>query len=442
MEQFSLLLWIYILLTCVDFDEAFVLPAHASRSGVLSKAFAKGEDHEAITEARAMKVAASPSAAPSLSPKVKKSPMITSTENLSSSSQGENRPSWNPFDFLKSDDYFFDDDPEMTSNIVSPKTTDAEKNSEVAPISTSVTSPVWGPAPAPTSSSTSVSAPTPATIPAPTSASAFAPLTVPGQVSSPDIKVFQSIEKMDGKRKGEPMEFLKFNSTNNKPAKYPTSTSLSSSQFKTISNSSVFSEPSLNFPVVKDEPTAPFSSNSKSTKFKREVSYEKQSSTQAPTRIVSPLPKVEKVQLSGSIPRRFYVAPSNYFDLATASAQFLFRLGSGAFVDGYKPEIVQEVSGGDGTYSILRVFGQKVKEAGKELQVKPKRLIEIYEFEGCPFCRKVREAVSILDMDVLFKPCPRGGTNFRLQTKKLGGKMQFPYMVDPNTGVSMYGKLL
>ena len=26
---------------------------------------------------------------------------------------------------------------------------------------------------------------------------------------------------------------------------------------------------------------------------------------------------------------------------------------------------------------------------------------------GCPFCRKVREAVNILDLDVLFKPCPK-----------------------------------
>lgn len=39
----------------------------------------------------------------------------------------------------------------------------------------------------------------------------------------------------------------------------------------------------------------------------------------------------------------------------------------------------------------------------------PRKPIEIYEFEGCPFCRKVREAVNILDLDVLFYPCPQGG---------------------------------
>lgn len=39
----------------------------------------------------------------------------------------------------------------------------------------------------------------------------------------------------------------------------------------------------------------------------------------------------------------------------------------------------------------------------------PKKPVEIYEFEGCPFCRKVREAVNILDLDVVFYPCPQGG---------------------------------
>lgn len=38
----------------------------------------------------------------------------------------------------------------------------------------------------------------------------------------------------------------------------------------------------------------------------------------------------------------------------------------------------------------------------------PRKPIEIYEFEGCPFCRKVREAVNILDIDVVFYPCPQG----------------------------------
>ncbi|CAN7114268.1 unnamed protein product [Brassica rapa subsp. narinosa] len=51
---------------------------------------------------------------------------------------------------------------------------------------------------------------------------------------------------------------------------------------------------------------------------------------------------------------------------------------------------------------------------------------------------QVREMVGVLDLDILYYPCPRGSPNFRPKVNQMGGKQQFPYMVDPNTGVSMY----
>jgi glutathione S-transferase len=72
------------------------------------------------------------------------------------------------------------------------------------------------------------------------------------------------------------------------------------------------------------------------------------------------------------------------------------------------------------------------------LGARPERLLELYEFEGCPYCRKVREALSILDLSALIRPCPRGGPRFRAELAKRGGKPQFPYLVDPNTGTEMY----
>uniref|UniRef100_A0A2N9H362 GST N-terminal domain-containing protein n=1 Tax=Fagus sylvatica TaxID=28930 RepID=A0A2N9H362_FAGSY len=50
----------------------------------------------------------------------------------------------------------------------------------------------------------------------------------------------------------------------------------------------------------------------------------------------------------------------------------------------------------------------------------------------------VREIIAVLDIDVLFYPCPKNGPNFRPKVVQMGGKQQFPYMVDPNTGVAMY----
>lgn len=55
-----------------------------------------------------------------------------------------------------------------------------------------------------------------------------------------------------------------------------------------------------------------------------------------------------------------------------------------------------------------------------------------------PPLSQVREAVAILDLDVMMRPCPRDGPTFRPAAIAKGGKAQFPFMVDPNTGAQMY----
>lgn len=72
---------------------------------------------------------------------------------------------------------------------------------------------------------------------------------------------------------------------------------------------------------------------------------------------------------------------------------------------------------------------------------KPARLLKLYEFEGCPYCRIVREVLTELDLDAMIYPCPKGGKRFRPRAVKLGGKAQFPLLVDPNTGEQLYESL-
>ena len=69
---------------------------------------------------------------------------------------------------------------------------------------------------------------------------------------------------------------------------------------------------------------------------------------------------------------------------------------------------------------------------------RPAKPLELYEFEACPFCRKVREALTMLDLEVMVYPCPKDGKRFRPKVKKEGGKNQYPYFVDPNTSTAMY----
>ena len=78
----------------------------------------------------------------------------------------------------------------------------------------------------------------------------------------------------------------------------------------------------------------------------------------------------------------------------------------------------------------------------QESDIPPKPLV-LYEFEGCPFCRRVREAISALALDVLVYPCPREtltqygyckDSRFRPEVLAKGGKLQFPFLIDPNQG--------
>jgi len=135
-----------------------------------------------------------------------------------------------------------------------------------------------------------------------------------------------------------------------------------------------------------------------------------------------------------NIPTRFKVN-GNLPDVLGGSLSLLLRLGSGALVEGYSAEIGEAESS---EYTFASVLGYTVKEKGLVRTRRPKKLLQLYEFEGCPFCQKVREAVCVLDLDVEMLPCPKGGPTYRPKVLALGGKEQFPFLVDPNTDVQMY----
>jgi glutathione S-transferase len=88
-------------------------------------------------------------------------------------------------------------------------------------------------------------------------------------------------------------------------------------------------------------------------------------------------------------------------------------------------------------------FAASVTRLGGGMQVaplgrRPAKRLELYEFEACPFCRKVREALSMLDLEATVYPCPKGAPRFRPLVQERGGKALFPFLVDPNTKREMY----
>lgn len=56
---------------------------------------------------------------------------------------------------------------------------------------------------------------------------------------------------------------------------------------------------------------------------------------------------------------------------------------------------------------------------------RPAERLELYDMEGCPFCRKVREAISMLDLEVLVKPCPKAARDFATRRSESAERLDF-----------------
>ena len=89
------------------------------------------------------------------------------------------------------------------------------------------------------------------------------------------------------------------------------------------------------------------------------------------------------------------------------------------------------------TATLIRLGRGVYPRVTAERRRDPARLLELYDFEACPYCRKVREVLSELDLDYRVHPVAQGSGR-RAELVRRGGKMQAPYLVDPNTGTELY----
>lgn len=82
--------------------------------------------------------------------------------------------------------------------------------------------------------------------------------------------------------------------------------------------------------------------------------------------------------------------------------------------------------------------GWRGAQAFAPARTQPSKLLQLYDIELSPYCRLVRNVLTELDLDVMIYPCPARGKRFRPKVQELGGKQQFPFFVDPNTGTQLY----
>ncbi len=67
----------------------------------------------------------------------------------------------------------------------------------------------------------------------------------------------------------------------------------------------------------------------------------------------------------------------------------------------------------------------------------PEQPLELYSFEASPFSRIVREALCSLELPYLLHNVAKGSPS-RDAFVKRSGRMMVPYLVDPNTGTSLF----
>ena len=67
----------------------------------------------------------------------------------------------------------------------------------------------------------------------------------------------------------------------------------------------------------------------------------------------------------------------------------------------------------------------------------PEQRLELYSYEGSPFCRIAREALCELELAHRVHNVPRRSPD-RANYVSISGKMQVPFLLDPNTGVRMF----
>jgi glutathione S-transferase len=58
-------------------------------------------------------------------------------------------------------------------------------------------------------------------------------------------------------------------------------------------------------------------------------------------------------------------------------------------------------------------------------------MLELYQFEECPFCARVRQALDALGLDYVVRTVPRAHP-LRERVKAVSGQTQVPVLVDPD----------
>jgi len=177
-------------------------------------------------------------------------------------------------------------------------------------------------------------------------------------------------------------------------------------------------------------------------------------------------------------PRMFAVSEGQRKALLGAVVTGVLRAASGLFVHGWRPSVTID---DPNEYALVRMFGLRLKESHSLGTIRKRQLYEesksghiagdvfkvgknstsgnfvpfitLFEQEGCGESRRVREAICVLDIPCLLRPCPYGAVRNLFDAAqrqkhdgKAGKNSQFsigdtrlPYLEDCRTGAKVTG---
>lgn len=65
-------------------------------------------------------------------------------------------------------------------------------------------------------------------------------------------------------------------------------------------------------------------------------------------------------------------------------------------------------------------------------------MLELYQFESCPFCVKVRAKLTELGVDFISRQASHHLPKLRKRVVEIGGQDQVPMLVDKENNIVMY----
>ena len=125
-------------------------------------------------------------------------------------------------------------------------------------------------------------------------------------------------------------------------------------------------------------------------------------------------------------------------DFGKSALSLGLRLGVGTFTLGWK---IDSIFFNDPDKYSLKLGPIALRDSSTVLDnaPRPSKPLILYQYDGSPYCKRVRETINLLDLTVEYRPCPgaRQGA-FSEELFEKTGRRTVPFLIDPNTGLEIF----